>query len=146
MKHTPEAIEVAKGSPESHTSWDINKVAVEREWGGVGILPVSITRDSDSVESSNWDALLLEIEVKVGRDQADYFEFTHWAVGWVRLGIYNSGNKALAKIITQARKDLDSYPILDENLFSIYEWKSNHPVGDQNCYSNSECECGRISV
>jgi hypothetical protein len=148
--HTPEAIEVSKGYPESYTTWDVDQVAIERGWGGVGILPVSINRDSNSLDLSNWDAIGVSIDV-IGYeedlgDQWDYLEFTHWAVGWVRLGIYNSGNRSVFDRVNELTAELADYPVLDENMYAVYEWNSNHPTGDTHCYSDTECECGRVKA
>lgn len=147
LKHTAEAIEVAKGDyPDSFTAWDVDQVATERGWTGVGILPVSIHRDSDPLDVANWDAIGIAIDAiseEIDGDQWDYLLFTHWAVGWVKLGIYNSGNRAVFDRVNEITAELAEYPVLDEDLFRVYEWKTHHPSDDQYCYSDMDCECGR---
>ena len=74
--------------------------------------------------------------------------FTGWNLdehaernGWAGVGLV-TGVNGLAEAVANIQKQLDEYPILDEDLWSQYEWDENHPEDDNRCWDEDECSCG----
>lgn len=141
--HTPEALEHSK-PVSGFTGWDIDQYASEHGWDGVGFIPVSRHRDSEALTRSNWDSAFDTL--KVYRSDISTAYFTHSLVGWVELATYNTGNTKLSQAVDTMRREIEAYPILDEELFSDYEWADNHPENSTECYSDDQTcteSCGR---
>lgn len=141
--HTPEALEHSK-PVSGFTGWDIDQYAREHNWDGVGFIPVSRHRDSEALTRANWDSAFSALK-EYGTD-IDTAYFTHSLVGWVELATYNTGNAQLSKAVDTMRREIEAYPILDEELFSDYEWADNHPEDSTECYSDDQTcteNCGR---
>lgn len=83
--------------------------------------PCGVTRDSGPLEESNFDAacLLLD-EVDPGMHDHEVLTWRHWACGWVSEIFTRPGSTASDKA-QELRCQLDTYPALDEHLFSEYE-------------------------
>jgi hypothetical protein len=80
------------------------------------IAPYSITRESadEPMASSNY-----ECQWDVLKDtQARKESFGHWACGWYELVLIPETDEEGLKIADGLARNLDSYPILDEGLFS----------------------------
>ena len=95
-------------------------------WDGWYAAPVGHSRDSDTVESSNWEVQLERIPesetVQVVREG-------HWAVGWVEwLAIHESDRGALEEAERVGDK-LEDHPVLDEEHHSQLEWKTMEESG-----------------
>lgn len=81
-------------------------------------------RDSDSLTRSNFICFLEalggeSLTVRVIRER-------HWAVGWVEwIGIHDSATEAL-KIADSIMKDLDGYPVVNEDHWAQLEWDEAH--------------------
>lgn len=95
-------------------------------WDGWYAAPVGRSRDSDTVESSNWEVQLERIPesetVQVVREG-------HWAVGWVEwLAIHESDRGALEEA-EMVGDELEGYPILDEEHHSQLEWADQEASG-----------------
>lgn len=144
MKHTLEALETARPY-DGFTGWNLDSEALEREWAGIGIVPVAQTRDSEALERANFDTALAELSALHGEDNVGIVRFGHWACGWVELAIFNTGVSGLEDSVESIKQRLDNYPVLDEELWLEYEWADNHPEADNYCYSEDYdfCECGR---
>lgn len=92
------------------------------------VAPVSISRDSDSLAASNWDATLSELGAP--SQDAEIHRFNHWGVGWLEIMLVRPGSDAARK--AQDIEDrLRRYPCLDEEDMSRREfdaykenWKS----------------------
>ena len=139
FRHTAEAVESSKPG-EGFTGWNLDNWARENGWQGVGLLPVSLTRDSDYLVKANWDAAFQELEAQFGKDCLAVAGFTHWACGWVDVGTFDTGKAGLLEAVEAMRKRLDDYPILNEDLTSMYEWDEYHP-SDGVCYSENAGDC-----
>jgi hypothetical protein len=105
-------------------------------WNGWLVAPVSTNRDADALTRSNFDRVRGDLE-----DTPDV-ELTnpddgepcngwrivherHWAVGWIEwLAIHPDATEA-RKVAEDAAVKLADYPILDEELFSMYEDEEN---------------------
>lgn len=78
-------------------------------------------RDSDTLTRSNFECGLARLggeseTVQVIRER-------HWAVGWVEwIGIHESAADKLNAAETML-KQIDAYPVLDDDHFSDLEWK-----------------------
>lgn len=78
-------------------------------------------RDSDALTRSNFERGLARLggeseTVQVIRER-------HWAVGWVEwIGVHKSAADKLRAAETML-KQIDAYPVLDDDHFSELEWK-----------------------
>lgn len=142
--HSKDAI-ASSEARNGFTGWDLDSWAKENNWQGVGLLPVSTHRDADSLTRSNWDAAFTQLTERFGKGCIAAAHFTHWAVGWTDVGTYDTGNKELSEAVAKMRKELEAYPVLDEDLFSEYEYEESHPDNDDVCYYEYDCDCGRTS-
>jgi hypothetical protein len=92
------------------------------EWGGYYAAPVGQSRESDTVERSNWEAQCERIPES---DTVIIVRENHWAVGWVEwLAIHESDTVALAEA-EAIGEELEDYPILDEDRWSELELEEN---------------------
>lgn len=142
MQHTEEAIKSANPT-ENFSGWNLDEFATAHNWAGVGLLPVSQHRDSEALERSNFDSAIDELSTKYGEANIDIVRFGHWAVGWLEVAVHNTGVDGIAEAVADIKKRLDEYPMLDDNLWSQYEWNDNHPKEDGVCYQeDGDCPCG----
>jgi hypothetical protein len=81
---------------------------------------LSYSRDSDVLAQSNFDSALEmlggEIEGKV-----EVRDVNHWASGWFKQIMVNSKSIKHVKLLMDIKKQLDSYPVLDESDYSERE-------------------------
>lgn len=92
------------------------------EQGDWLVAPCKRNRDSQSLDLSNWDK---QIE-RLGGEHAQRVQihrFGHWACGWFEIVLINPRSKK-AKIGREIEKELENYPVLDENDFSTREWNN----------------------
>lgn len=142
MEHTGQAREVAR-----LTGWNLDAYATARGWGAVGIGPCGRSRDSESLEVSNY-----ETAQAILRDAGARFdtpEFGHWAVGWVREIAHDAADTATVAAVASIRARLEDYPVLDEADYSDREWADNHPNGTRigaYCYADWGDDCHRTDL
>ena len=119
-------------------------------------------RDSDALARANFDTaarLLCEESHHPDIDWEDLNHFNsngdeiytddviigawgHWAVGWVEeLLIRVDAQDVVGKAHELSTYVNEQYPVLDDELFSMYEWEENHPDGDDLCYGGLDCGC-----
>jgi hypothetical protein len=138
--HTPEALESAEAF-DGFTGWNLDRHASKYEWAGVGLVSVTQHRDSDAVERSNFDSAKSELSEKFGKDSVAVVSFGHWAVGWVEILTFDTGVEGLAEAVAGIKARLEKYALLDESLWSEYEWSENHPEGENTCYADKREQC-----
>jgi hypothetical protein len=87
----------------------------EAEWF---VAPCMLTRDSDALERSNWDAQ----KAAMPTDDSTYttMEFGHWACGWFQIMLVKPDSLA-HHIALEIKGRLEQYPVLDEELMGQYE-------------------------
>lgn len=83
------------------------------------LITLSVTRDSDALERSNWDVITGPILAAHPEDAA-IERMSHWAVGWVDNLLVRPGSPAEAAMAEWSRK-LDSYPVADEDHYGMLE-------------------------
>lgn len=107
-------------------------------------------RDSSALERANFDAGLKAIggeqthPTKTDSEDADcalslvrVVRENHWAVGWVEwIAIHQTATEALQKA-DDIKGKLEDYPVVDEDLFSLYESEEADEVW-LNCYRPAE--------
>ena len=84
---------------------------------------VGRSRDSDLVETSNWQ-VAQEILIEVDENIGDRIRgFNHWAVGWIdELMIPDDAPDNLLIACAEIRERIDEYPLLDEEHHSKLEY------------------------
>ena len=143
MLHTEGAVKAFQPT-DNFTGMNLDDYAVSNKWSGVGLIPVTKNRDSDPLEASNFDGAIDDLSAKYGDNNIGTINFGHWAHGWLLVAVYNTGISGLAEAVADIDKRLKEYAVLDEYLWSKYEWDNNHPESYPNCYSEDlDCECGR---
>jgi hypothetical protein len=90
-------------------------------WGerGEWLVCTGRHRDSDALEESNFRVLLKRLG-----DESDTVAIereSHWAVGWVEHLLISPADAERVAIVETARDDLEQYPVLDDEDFSIVE-------------------------
>ena len=83
------------------------------------VMPVSQTRDSGILASSNFDATIRSLD-ETGEDGYEIHRFGHWGPGWYELILIRPGSQceAVARDIVAA---LSHYPVLDDEDMSARE-------------------------
>jgi hypothetical protein len=120
------------------------------DWYSAG---VGKSRDSDTLERANFDAMLAklaalpEVEVKVPSNRYDdsLIEGTglvvvrenHWAVGWIEWIAIHETNTAALEVANAVKAAMEDYPVIDESLWSDYE-DNDCCLTWQNCYDERE--------
>jgi hypothetical protein len=102
------------------------------QWDGWKVAPVGQSRDSDSVERSNFRTIVERLEqvedddtedfIKSGGDEASDFccghivvRERHFLVGWVEWIAVSPHAKRSIEICLDARDELEGHPVLDED-------------------------------
>ena len=110
------------------SKWTMPKNYMGAEWHGYYAAPVGRSRDSDTVERSNWDAQSERIPES---ETVIIVRESHWAVGWVEwMAIHESDKTALAEA-EKIGEELEDYPILDEDRWSELEFEENPPEEEE---------------
>lgn len=98
-------------------------------WDGYYIAPVGITRDSGTLDRSNWDAqwdALSPLSADVPGDDCTsptIVRESHWAVGWIEWVAIHESNEAALREADEIASALDNYPVLDDEAHSRMEWE-----------------------
>lgn len=102
--------------------------------------PVTITRDSGPLDTSNWETAL-ECFRALDPDGRDWevHRFGHWGPGWFEIVLLNPGT-AVAMEAAKIAAALSDYPVLDETDFSEREHEEANRVW-ADCY----CERERVA-
>ena len=118
------------------SKWQLPRGYGGATWYGWLVAPVSTNRDADALIRSNFDRVRGDLEdtpdvsLRDPDDDTDcpgwrVIRERHWAVGWVEwIAIHPDATEA-RKVAEDAAKKLEDYPILDEELFSMYEDEEN---------------------
>ena len=104
------------------TGWNIEEWAESHEWGAVGVGPVGRSRDSDTLETSNWEVIYADGREKFG-DAVDWVRFGHWAVGWVEELTWDASRGDVCQWVQGWRDALDNYPVADDEDYSRREYE-----------------------
>jgi len=124
-----------KYTPKHLKRWTLPECYIGATWPDYYSAGVGQTRDSDTLERSNFACMLKALggeseTVKVVHE-------SHWAVGWIEwIAIHESDSKALAIADDLAAK-LEDYPVLDENHWSELELEEAGRVWKE-CYTPQE--------
>lgn len=111
----------------------------EREGWRIGL---SVNRDSDALERSNWRVIVPPVLTLYPEDAA-VEQMGHWAVGWVEYLLVRPNSDAEAAIVQWANK-LADYPVADEDdygaLESSEEWCVRCDMGTREEHPLNGCE------
>ena len=123
------------------TPWTLPKDYMGETWGDYHSSGFGRSRDSDTIEESNFQVALAELEKLSTDHEGEPTVFSvresHWAVGWVEwIAIHNSNTAAIAKAKELCAKRED-YPVLDEDAHSQLEFETAQDIWE-NCYNTTE--------
>lgn len=117
-------------------------------WGEHGdwLVAMGQHRDSDILTRCNWNVLIGLLEGPGLEDAYVIERESHWAVGWVEHLLINPACKAAVFIAKAAMKQIEDYPILDEDAFSTMEhdeaWEEWQSWGHRDFVDMLESEFG----
>lgn len=80
------------------------------------VLPVSRTRDSGSLDESNFAVALEQLGGE--SDTVEVHRFGHWGPGWYEIIIINPEDAAAVKTAEEIESALADYPILSDDDYS----------------------------
>jgi hypothetical protein len=91
-------------------------------WGerGSWLVAAGQHRDSDSIERSNFAAMLKRLGGE--SDTVAVERESHWAVGWVEHLLIDPGDTAKVEAAQEMRESIADYPLLDESHHSELEY------------------------
>ncbi|HEX5016585.1 MAG TPA: hypothetical protein VFX15_03245 [Actinomycetes bacterium] len=84
------------------------------------LITLSVHRDSDTIERSNWDVIVPAI-LEAHPEDAAIERMNNWAVGWIDHLLVRPGSNAEHAMRAWAER-LDRYPIADEEALGMLEW------------------------
>lgn len=99
------------------------------------VAPVGQTRDSQSLERANFDATLRCLGGE--SETVQVHRFGHWGPGWFEIILIDPSDTAKAQTAQEIEDALSDYPVVDDSLYSEYEWEECAQVWE-NCYSATE--------
>jgi len=104
----------------------------KEEKEGDYLIVLAVTRDSDTLERSNFESAKLMLE-KVGVEGSDFSieRHGHWLCGWIDYLTVNPNRRAAVVVARGIGKDLERYPILDELHFSDLEYNEFYEIIEQ---------------
>lgn len=83
------------------------------------VAPVSQTRDSGSLETSNFAAFLKAIGGE--SETVEVHRFGHWGPGWFEIILIDPADATAVQTATEMESSLEDYPVLDESDLSERE-------------------------
>lgn len=135
--------------PQNLKRWTMPPHYFGAEWPDYYRSGCGQSRDSKPLERANFDAMLKAIggeqtsELDDPNDPGSKLSLVrvvrenHWAIGWVEwIAIHETATEAL-QIADKIAGKLESYPVVDENLWSEYETEEANQVW-RDCYRASD--------
>jgi hypothetical protein len=109
------------------TGFDIKGLGLEdrQDWL---VAPCSTSRDADVLVQANWDSLKKCLEPF--KDQWEEHSFGHWGCGHFEIILIKPDSLAAAEC-EEIEGSLSYYPVLDDELFSLYEWQEKAAIWGQ---------------
>ena len=133
----------------SPTQFDIRGLGLpeRRDWL---VAPCILTRDSEALETSNFECLRRELGVQDGdTEDAEEHSFNHWACGWFNIILVKPGSKAAATA-QECEAKLADYAVLDEDDYSEREYEEKCNSADFSwraaSYRDRIAECARVGA
>ena len=121
--------------PEKLERWKMPRDYYGAQWPDYYSAGVGRSRDSGTVEESNFHSMLAALGGE--SDTVQVVRENHWAVGWVEwIAIHESDDAALREA-DRLCGELEDYPLLDEDDHSAREWEECDRVWSD-CYTERE--------
>lgn len=121
--------DVSPTTIDTHINFDDDR----EEWF---VLGVSRTRDSEALTEANFQAALEDLGGE--SEFVEVHRFGHWGPGWFELILISPDATELLKKAEEIEASLESYPVLDDELFSQLE--------EEEAVENWKCWAGRSFV
>lgn len=100
------------------TQFDSN---IDIDRGDWYVMPVSQTRDSGVLDTSNFQEFLRGLGGE--SETVEVHRFGHWGPGWFEIIIVNPSDEKAVKAAEDMVECLQDYPVLNEEDFSRREWE-----------------------
>lgn len=97
-------------------------------WDGYYLAPVAITRDSGTLDRSNWISQNADLDAHredvPGEDTYSPIVVRegHWAVGWIEWVAIHESNESALRAADEIAASLENYPVLDDRAHFQMEW------------------------
>ena len=119
---TPEHLE--RWSPDGPTAFDSAANYAGADLSDFFVAPVSITRDSQTLERSNWEVVTKHLSEVSASEASGEARLGHWACGWYELFLIHKDDAPALKAADEWACALADYPVADESHHSELEWNA----------------------
>lgn len=118
--YEPEHLEL--WSADGPTSFDSAANYAGADLSDFYVAPVSINRDSELLDRSNWEVVTKDLCERSEHDETGEARLGHWACGWYELFLIHKDDAPALKAADEWACALESYPVADEAHWSELEW------------------------
>lgn len=101
--------------------WTMPDCYAGETWPDYYSAGVGQSRDSDSLERSNFAAMLRDLGGE--SETVIVVRESHWAVGWVEWIAIHESDDAVLQVADRNVERMADYPVLDEEMRSDMEWE-----------------------
>lgn len=127
--------ELTDYTPEHLKLWTMPSNYFGEVWPAYYSAGLGQSRDSDSLERSNFACMLKALGGE--SDTVQVVRESHWAVGWVEwIAIHQDDGRAL-QVADEIKAALEDYPVVDESHWSELEQEDANETW-ANCYDPAE--------
>lgn len=124
------------------TKWTRADNYAGQTWNGWLLAPCAITRDSDTLDRSNWSAQWDALAPTIGAngvedndgqltDTVQIVRNGHWACGWLEFVVIHPSNTNAVTIAENLASRLANYPSLDDDTWSGLQWDEGSETAEQ---------------
>lgn len=118
--YQPEHLE--RWSADGPTAFDSRANYAGADMSAFYVAPVSITRDSQTLERSNWHVVTTDIAAVAQHDETDSHCMGHWACGWYEIFLIHESDAAALECADKWAAVLAEYPVASEDHWSELQW------------------------
>lgn len=84
--------------------------------------PVAITRDADTLATSNWHVVTESILKVAQHDATEIHRMGHWGCGWYEILLIHPDDGAALEAADNWAAVLSEYPVADDEHYSQLQW------------------------
>lgn len=116
--------------PKNLKLWSMPSHYFGAVWPGYYSAGIGQSRDSDTLERSNFECVSKELKEWMVDDLVVIVRESHWAVGWIEwIAIHQDCGEAL-QIADEIKAGLEDYPVVNEDHWSELEWNESADYWD----------------
>lgn len=111
-------------TPDGPTAFDSAANYAGADLSAYFVAPVSITRDSQTLERSNWEVVTDNLEKLSDHEETGPVSVGHWACGWYELFLIHESDTQALQAADEWAAHLAGYPVADDEHYSQLEWNA----------------------